>query len=1177
LRWGINEDSMLKVLNVCFDQIDKARPHFIGILGNSYGTVPGKGDIKKLTNVPEDQKERWIRNSYSITHMEMDFGVLSKPDMAEYSYFYFKSEKASKPENAVLEESEKLKKLKDEIRSENSPWHWSRTEFQTPQELGEQVKKDFMDMLDRVYPQIGAPSQLEILRSMHSQYSSFLLRNYVEDRQTVDDILGSLEEGKNVLVTGEVGAGKSSILAFVKKEYEREKPGALVIEHYIGAGGNETSKDIALHVLNEVKERIRESQITLQEEEIGSDENKIYDALSRLISYIPNYRETLVVIDGIDQLSNDRDTTFLSFLPRIKILISCREGTGAMKQIERLNYRKIVLKPLDLPRRKEIIRRVLKEQGKELSEDQIMKISSSPATSNPLYLRTLMDELSKIGELREYGESQSDFMDRKIGEYLKKDSLERLYDLMIETLGATLERYFKDKDALPQFLKLIAVSRSGLSEHEIESISGISPLKFQVIRNYLDYHLAEKNGLVDFLHVSLKDAVLKKYLSSDGSERETRQMISDWFSHQEPDKRQIYELPYQLRVIGDKSALKEYIKNVKVFSLFTEVLDSAEYFEFIAYLRFSFENICKEVVETYQSEIFSLPEDLSVRYIASLAYVCLTNSCLKEAEVLFNKSLEMDKKYFGEEHPNVARDLNNLGTVYDQQVRYDDAVIAFKQALEMDKKYFGEEHPNVARDLNNLGMVYGDQGRYDDALIMHKQVLEIDKKYFGEEHPFVAGDLDNLGTVYEQQGRYDDALIMHKQVLEIDKKYFGEEHPFVAGDLDNLGAVYKDQGRYVDALIAFKQALEIHKKYFGEEHPFVAVDLDNLGAVYKDQGRYDDALIAFKQVLEINKKYFGEEHPFVARDLHSLGTVYEQQGRYDDAVIAFKKALEIYKKYFGEEHPNVARDLNNLGMVYGDQGRYDDALIMLKQALEIDKKYFGEEHPFVARDLHSLGTVYEQQGRYDDAVIAFKQVLEIDKKYFGEEHPFVAGDLDNLGAVYEDQGRYDDAVIAFKKALEIYKKYFGEEHPNVVRDLNNLGTVYEQQGRYDDAVIAFKQVLEIDKKYFGEEHPNVARDLNNLGMVYGDQGRYDDALIAFKKALEIYKKYFGEEHPSVARDLFMLGIIKYIERNCKESISFLEEALKVYSKLSEKTNVFSDKIKETEALIDKARKEICQN
>ena len=43
LRWGVNTlgmsetESSAKVLQVCFDEIDKARPFFIAILGDAYG------------------------------------------------------------------------------------------------------------------------------------------------------------------------------------------------------------------------------------------------------------------------------------------------------------------------------------------------------------------------------------------------------------------------------------------------------------------------------------------------------------------------------------------------------------------------------------------------------------------------------------------------------------------------------------------------------------------------------------------------------------------------------------------------------------------------------------------------------------------------------------------------------------------------------------------------------------------------------------------------------------------------------------------------------------------------------------------------------------------------------------------------------------------------------------
>ncbi|MEM3318795.1 MAG: tetratricopeptide repeat protein, partial [Thermoplasmatales archaeon] len=683
LRWGITEESLSKIINICLDEIDRARPYFIGILGNIYGSVPEVwGEIRELANVPDNLKKKWIQEGYSLTHIEMDYGVLTKPETADYSYFYFKSEKVT-DNNFNQKDSEKLKNLKKEIKIPNSKWHWNKDEFRSPEELGEQVKNDFMKMLDTVYPLESAPSPLEILRSLHSEYSSFLLRNYVEDREKVNEILSSLEEEGKVLVTGEVGIGKSSMLAFVKREYEKKNPNALIIEHYIGAGGNETSKDIALHILAEVKDMLRKLNIPFTEEKLESDENKIYDAISKLISYIPDWKKSLIVIDGIDQLSDLRETIFLNFLPKIKILVSCRDGTNAMEHMKSFSYKTIVLSQLDMEKIKEIIKSVLKEMGKELTEDQINRISSSKASSNPLYLRTLIDQLCKIGELKKNTETQTDFMNRMIEKHLKPN-LEDLYGLMIENLKDILKKYFDDEDVVIQFLKLIAVSRSGLSQQEIVSMSNIKPAEFAVIRNYLDYHLAEKNGLIDFFHASLKEVVFKKYINNN-VEKETRRIISNWFLGQKTDKRQIYELPYQLFALGDKSILKEYVKKFEVFKLFTEVLNSTEYFEFIMYLKSSFGNLCKEVVEAYQPQILSLSEDESSLYFNSLGLVCLNTGCYNEAMDSFNKSLQINRKYYGDEHPDVASDLNNLGNLYGIQGRYDDAEKMYNQALEIDR------------------------------------------------------------------------------------------------------------------------------------------------------------------------------------------------------------------------------------------------------------------------------------------------------------------------------------------------------------------------------------------------------------------------------------------------------------------------------------------------------------
>lgn len=86
LRWGVNtldmneRDSMLKVIRVCFDEIDRARPFFIAIIGERYGDIPSE-DVVKIglsgRNIPiEDMLNK------SVTEMEIIYGALNTDDQS---------------------------------------------------------------------------------------------------------------------------------------------------------------------------------------------------------------------------------------------------------------------------------------------------------------------------------------------------------------------------------------------------------------------------------------------------------------------------------------------------------------------------------------------------------------------------------------------------------------------------------------------------------------------------------------------------------------------------------------------------------------------------------------------------------------------------------------------------------------------------------------------------------------------------------------------------------------------------------------------------------------------------------------------------------------------------------------------------------------------------------------
>ena len=41
-----------------------------------------------------------------------------------------------------------------------------------------------------------------------------------------------------LVITGESGLGKSSLVAYLVEYYQRKRPAAFIIEHYVGAGGD---------------------------------------------------------------------------------------------------------------------------------------------------------------------------------------------------------------------------------------------------------------------------------------------------------------------------------------------------------------------------------------------------------------------------------------------------------------------------------------------------------------------------------------------------------------------------------------------------------------------------------------------------------------------------------------------------------------------------------------------------------------------------------------------------------------------------------------------------------------------------------------------------------------------------------------------------------------------------
>ncbi len=74
----------------------------------------------------------------------------------------------------------------------------------------------------------------------------------------------------------------------------------------------------------------------------------------------------------------------------------------------------------------------------------------------------------------------------------------------------------------------------------------------------------------------------------------------------------------------------------------------------------------------------------------------------------------------------------------------DKALKYYEVALEIDKKFYPNEHPDVAIDYNNIGAVLAYKGNFDKAIDNYKKALSIEKRFHGEEHPNLVFCYHNL-------------------------------------------------------------------------------------------------------------------------------------------------------------------------------------------------------------------------------------------------------------------------------------------------------------------------------------------------------------------------------------------------------------------------------------------------
>ncbi|HEY9785643.1 MAG TPA: tetratricopeptide repeat protein [Candidatus Obscuribacterales bacterium] len=263
----------------------------------------------------------------------------------------------------------------------------------------------------------------------------------------------------------------------------------------------------------------------------------------------------------------------------------------------------------------------------------------------------------------------------------------------------------------------------------------------------------------------------------------------------------------------------------------------------------------------------------------------------KEALNLYRQCVAAKKKT-EPKSPSTAITLTNLANLYSEMYRYPEAAKLYSEALQIDTDALGSGHPEVARDLFNLGALNFKCSHFEEAIQHLKQA---EKAYQAlNDRSGQANALHYLGLCHAKLKDPAKAAEHYKEALRLKEETTGMEHPeaivhklSLATALDESGKNDEAEELYLKTLSNIKSAKQPHHLRLTECEVDIAHFYRRHGQKEKAEAHFKNALNSYELLSRHEKRKLYELPRAYASLLHELKR--DSEG---DAIA--KKYLHVY-------------------------------------------------------------------------------------------------------------------------------------------------------------------------------------------------------------------------------------------------------------------------------------------
>jgi len=1165
LRWGITEEEAQqgRVLPICLAEIDRARPFFMGLIGERYGWVPAAEQFDRSLLIEQPWLESH-RGGKSVTELEILHGVLNNPEMAGRAFFYFRDSVWSQKQDDVyasegVSEKQKLLILKDRIRSSGFP---VVENYPDPEMLAERVREDLWRLIDNEFPAGSEPVPLDREALDHATFAASRCTVFVGRAEHVHLLdADSAHDGLPIVVTGESGSGKSALLAnWLRLQRSRATP-VWVFEHYVGASAQSTTyADVIRRIIEEISRTF-------------GVQGKVSDKNTELVTQLPVWIEKLsaelkargmlaiLMIDGLDQIQDEDSAADLRWFPQqfpagIKTVVSTRAGSG-FETLKKRGWPIVTLPLLVESDRKALVCDYLARYRKSLTTERLNRLASSPASANPLYLTALVDEL------RVYASHET--LDDHIRSYLETPDAPALFGKVLERMESDHE---KDCPGLVRnALQNLWAARDGCSEAELLVLlkrSGEDRLPQAVwspLYVSIEAFLMSRSGLFTFCHAFFRQAVQDRYLAEGMEVRAAHRRLADFFEHQQPSPRVAREIPWQLYQAAETERLNAYLRNPGIFMpLLKDAGNDLGRFIGVAcanedktvFVQNVLTDYLTQQPDSWANDIFWVLEPLERlcrRIGVSGSWVGkFINSNRPTALKKKFRVIDARVKLLSTSDAADSSFTSKVDELISDNWLIDSLCLAVQNAESLLYDcYYGDGlpadspttladiHAEMRRLLTAAERGFGKRAELETVYVTAEDE-EYDWRRARRKHLLLISELRAL--MAEKEGDFEDAHSLLDDALVMAEGFWGTSDLELLPILKAVVNTAKTSGDSSSGFAAAHRGLNL-RLTDGPIHSDVKWWLFSSCSCLMKLGELSLAENLFSEVLQKQEALVGTDHVEIAHTLATRAKVFYQGNDSAREKQDYQRALAIlnavdesdealrafiakqYASLIAAEH---ATD-HNLAIKLMNEGDGAAAEVLLRRVVEGREQSLGWDHPTTLMSVNNLALLLTQQGDDAAAEPLFRRALEGYETSLGPDHPDTLTSVNNFATMLHDQGDNEAAEPLLRRVLEGREKALGPDHSDTLKSVTNLANLLTKQGDDAAAEPLFRRALEGREKSLGPDHPDTLESVNSLASLLHDQGDYAAAEPLFRRALEYVEKALGPDHPDTLTSVYFLATL----------------------------------------------------